>query len=180
MSGTLIFGIFLILIGAGLILKMVFHVDIPVVKIVFGLFIIYLGIRVIAGRNFHSCSIDNKNNDVIFGEASFNKADDWHQNQKNVIFGSSLIDLTSMQIPENTTKHIKINTVFGETKVKIRKDMPVKVKVDAAFAGADLPGGNQTAFGTTYYNNADTTTTSGTLEIEASVVFGALKVIVVE
>lgn len=180
MSCTLTLGIFLILIGAGLVLKMVFHIDIPVVKIIIGLFIIYVGISLIAGRNWRPCHFDNKNNDVIFGEGRFENADDWSQNEKNVIFGSSLIDLTKMEVPVNTTKRIKINTVFGETKVLIRKDMPVKVKVDAAFAGANMPGGNQAAFGTSYYNSADTSSVSGLLEIHASVVFGALKFQVID
>ena len=180
MSCTILWGILLILLGTGLILNLVFHLNIPVFKLMIGLFIVYIGIRIIIGRNIHCCGSHNHRHDVIFGESNFNSFDDWQQNEKNVIFGSAVIDLSKMTLDENKIKHIKINTVFGGTKLKLRKDMPVKIKIDAAFAGSELPGGNQVPFGTSNYSNIDASRTTGYLEIEASVVFGGLKIELVE
>ncbi len=43
-------GLFLIIIGFALIIKYVFDLDIPVVKIVIALFLIFLGIKLLVGR----------------------------------------------------------------------------------------------------------------------------------
>ena len=150
MNCAIIGGIILILIGIGILIKIIFHIDVPIFKILIGLFFLYLGIKIILGKGFHLCSFHKTEHEVIFDEAYMNETD-WKNNEKNVVFGSATIDLTNLELKEDSPTFMKINTVFGHTIVKIRKEMPVKVRVEAAFSGVKLPNGNEAVFGNTYY-----------------------------
>ena len=68
MGAGIFWGIILILIGLGIVIRVVFNIDFPVFKFLVAIFFIFLGLRMMFGSfgivNFH---VDSKN-DVFFGE----------------------------------------------------------------------------------------------------------------
>lgn len=176
MSCSIVWGILLILLGAGLVVKFVFNLDIPVFKIILGVFIIYIGIKVITGGSWNICRFENEKGDVIFGEARINSTDDWPGGERNVIFGASVIDLSKMALGDSTVSgKLKINTIFGSTRLILPKDQPVKIHLETAFAGAMLPDGSKASFGNSIYQSATDSSGKNPIEIHASVVFGSLR-----
>jgi hypothetical protein len=173
MGATFFWGLIFILIGVGLIIKVIFNIDFPVVKFVIAFILIIIGIKVLMGnlgspRNEHTCL-----HDVVFRDAHINGADN---EEYNVVFGKGVFNLTDTVI-NGSPVHIKINTVFGGTIIRVRKDTPVEVRIDAVFAGAQLPNGNSSVFGTTIYQSPGLDKTKNYLQVEANIVFGGCEVI---
>jgi predicted tellurium resistance membrane protein TerC len=54
---NMILGILFLLIGLSILLKAVFHIDIPVVRTAFALFIIYIGFKMLLGGSW--CMVRN-------------------------------------------------------------------------------------------------------------------------
>jgi predicted membrane protein len=176
MSASLIMGIFLILLGLSLVLKMVFHIDFPIFKIAFAGLFIYIGIKVIMGHSFQVFG-DNQDEEVVFfGEKKTERVDDGKQ--YSVIFGGGTYDLSNYTIPAGKDVHIKMNTIFGGSKLILNKNMPVKINSNSVFGGTIMPNGNSSAFGSLEYTSdsiiSDTTTH---LIIESNTVFGGMKIV---
>ncbi|MFW5804059.1 MAG: hypothetical protein ACOCWG_02390 [bacterium] len=169
--GGLFWGIFIIIIGVLIIIKVVFHIDFPIGKLLLGFFFIYLGIRIIIGGNLFKKNT-HTGNDVIFGETSFNKVDD--NLEYNVIFSKGNFDFSSVDL-KNQPVEIKINTVFGSSHIKLPKNTPYRIKVDAVFSGSRLPNGNSISFGSTFYESENFNVDSGYINIKADVVFGGIE-----
>jgi predicted membrane protein len=176
MGSSLFWGIILIIIGLSLVAKVVFNIDFPVFKIVVAFIFIFIGLKIMFGSNtkvFHRHYYNNSN--IVFGETKFEKAK--HGTEYNVVFSKGNFDFREVELnPEGPTR-ITINTVFGGSDILIRHDMPVQVKINAAFAGAHLPNGNTSSFGSTIYSTDSLDTSKPYLEINADVVFGGMNVI---
>jgi len=175
MGGGLILGIILILIGASLIVKAVFHIDIPMVKVIIAFLFIFVGIKILVG-NWDTHVFRSGPNDVILGQATF-----VHEHvvpkEQNIIFGHGTIDFRQVDI-NLLPAEIEINNVFGGCDILIKKELPVKIKIDAAFAGVSLPNENTTVFGSSFYQTSSFDETKPYLLIKANAVFSGLKIIV--
>jgi hypothetical protein len=172
MSSGLFFGLFLILIGFALIIKYVFDLDIPVVRIIIALFFIFIGIRMIVGRSvFYRIHTDENN--VIFNESSF-EGKDLDKNEYNTIFGKSVFDLRNLDSTQ-LNRTIELNTIFGSTLVKINQDLPLKVVAEAVFGAARLPSGDTAVFGKKVYTTRAFDQGKDYLVIKADVVFGSFE-----
>jgi hypothetical protein len=173
MAPGLFWGVLLVLIGLAAIFRVVF--DVNLFGILFAFFLIFVGISMLLGKPwmFRGHHHDEKN--TMFEErAVFDQPKD--NSEYNVIFGRSVYDFTNVQFPDNEPIRIKINTVFGNSVIKISRNTPVKIKSDAVFAGATMPDGNTVAFGTIQYNTDTFGVALNQLIIDAPVVFGALQV----
>ena len=169
----LFIGILLILAGVSIIIRIFFNIDIPVFKLVVAFFFLYIGIRLLTG-DFSAPPFRSGENAVIFGEAQFRGLPDDHE--YTIIFGSARIDLTQVADPE-AIQSLKINTIFGGSELIIRKDQPVRITAEAAFASARLPDNRETSFGKVTYQPGSLPA-DARLEVESHVVFGEFKVIV--
>jgi hypothetical protein len=174
MGGSFFWGLFFILMGLGLVIKVVFNIDFPLFKFLIAFFLIFLGIKILLGNFGFGRFSHPKEDDVVFGERYHSSVE--NGKDYNVIFGKAVFDLTDVEVNECPTK-VKISTVFGGVRVKVKKETPLEIKVDAAFAGAHLPNGNSAAFGTSYYTSPGLDKTQNYLLIEADVVFGGVDVI---
>jgi predicted membrane protein len=141
-------GLLLILIGAALIIKVLFHIEIPVFKVVIAAFFILIGLKILFG-NFHFHKFRNNGNDVIFGEMRIT-ADNLEFPEYNIIFGKGVFDLRNLNL-ENGSQRLKIATVFGGAEIILPENLPVKITSDFVFSGGKLPDGNSTAFGSSTY-----------------------------
>jgi predicted membrane protein len=71
----------------------------------------------------------------------------------------------------------KISTVFGGCQIIIPREVPVRIKADAVFAGAELPDRNTAVFGSTEYQSDNWSADSVGIDIKVEVVFGGVQVI---
>ncbi len=174
MGAGLFWGILIILIGISIIIRVLFNVDFPIFKILLGFLFLYLGLKILTG-SFGFKGFKGEENDVIFGEKIFSEIADEENPEYNVLCGKGTFDFREINLSEKSTK-IKINTVFGGSVIKIKKDTPLKIKADAVFAGAKLPNGNTAAFGTTFYQSENFKEDSNHLFLKVDVVFGGVEV----
>ena len=172
MGFGIFFGILLIFVGISIIIRILFDIDIPVFKLFVALIFLYIGIRLLAG-DFSIQHAKSGENAIFFGETQFKGIP--KDNEYTILFGQATIDLSEEKITGEIQK-LKINTVFGGTELIINETQPVRIKADAAFAGARLPGGNETSFGSAHYESGEPDKEKGFYDIESSVVFGDFKV----
>ena len=173
MGPAIFWGLFLIFIGFALIIKYVFDLDIPVVKIVIALFFICIGIKLLIGKTkfFHT---SKKETDIIFNETRLN-GKDINSSEYNVIFGKLVLDLRDFEVSD-LPKRLEINTIFGATEILINDSLPIHIKVEAVFSGARLPNGNTVAFGDSEYSTSSYNPSDKFLMIKGDVIFGGLEV----
>jgi len=164
----LFWGVLLLLIGLSVILKAVFHIDFPVLRLAFGLFLIFLGLQLVLGR-----SLGCGGRPHAFAESRI--AQPQAEGKYEVLFGKGELDLGGL-VWEGKDASFTSNTVFGSTKIKIPAKLPVLIRASAAFAGAKFPDGNLVSFGEYAYKSKAYKEGKPCLRLKASVVFGELNV----
>ena len=165
LSAGIIWGVLLVLLGLSVIAKAVFHIDIPVFRVLLGLFFIYMGVQIIWGRGFGwggSCA-------RVFTEG---KVQDGEKTREyNIIFGEGTIDLTDVEIKDKTVE-LKANAIFGSSKVKLKSGTPAIVHANTAFGMTRMPNGDGAAVGSLYYKTATYREDKPHLVLEINSVFG--------
>ena len=172
MGAGIFWGVILIIIGLSIILRI--FLDVNVFRIVIASVFILIGIKMLIGRQVFHYHGDDRH--VAFGERIINSAPE-DGTEYSTVFGKTVYDFrNATNFPTGETK-ISVNTVFGETDILLPKDVEVQVKADAAFANAMMPNGNTISFGSTMYDS-DVSDTGNfpRVKINASVVFGNLKI----
>jgi cell wall-active antibiotic response 4TMS protein YvqF len=173
MGTGIIWGILLVLVGFGLIIKVVFNVDFPLFKIIFALFIIYLGLKLLFGSFNIDFNFRGNANDVIFAESVFFDIDD--REEYNIVFGKGVFDLRDYNLLPGKNK-LKVNTLFAGTKIILPKDISVRIKAESVFGNSSLPDGSNTGFGSTYYTSENFDESKDHLVIYTDVVFGGVDI----
>lgn len=173
MGAGLFWGILLILIGLGVVIRVVFNINFPLVKFVIAFFFIFIGIKILLG-NFNFGYGNVGANTTIFSESKVDGPKEEFK-EYNVIFGSSVIDLRNIDLTKGS-KEIEINTIFGSTILKVDKETPIKIKSDVVFASAKLPSEEVSAFGNGRYESDSFSKDSNHIYIKADIIFGELKV----
>ncbi|HSH51137.1 MAG TPA: LiaF domain-containing protein [Bacteroidales bacterium] len=173
MGAGLFWGILLILVGLGIVIRVVFNIDFPLIKFIIAFFFIFIGIKILIG-NYNFSNGDTDEYTTIFSESKMQGLDE-NFKEYNVIFGSTIIDLRDIDLAKGS-KEIKINTIFGSSVIKLDENTPVKIKADAAFASAKLPNGNTSAFGSGQYENKLFRKDTNHIFIKGDVVFGSLEI----
>ncbi len=173
MAPGLFWGVLLVLIGLAAIFRVVF--DVNLFGVLFALFLIFVGISLLAGKPWMKHR-QKSENDIMFEERSI-RDQPRDNTEYNVIFGKSVYDFRDLQFPDNQPMKIKINTIFGQTMIRIRKSTSVKIKSDAVFASAAMPDGNSVAFGSIQYATDSFAVNLNHLFIDAPVVFGSIEVV---
>lgn len=158
----------LVLLGISIIIKVAFHIDIPVFKIVVGLVLIYLGARLLwtsfGGCRWASYSVRCEKTASQDGN---------YRSYKNV-FGEEDVDLTDVTV-KNSDVVVDIETVFGSTEVRIDPSVPTEFSVDAVFGNASIPGLPGVNFGSRVLGNKALKEGKPRLKIRAKVVFGNIE-----
>lgn len=173
MGAGIFWGIVLILIGLGLVIKIVFNIDFPIFRFIVAFFFILLGIKMLIG-DFGVLKHHHRHGDVIFNERKIHGRV-VGQEEYNVVFGKAEIDLRDIELKPGRNR-LEINAVFGSANVILNKDVPVKIKSDVAFGGISLPDGDTGGFGSSTFVS-DTLDENGTyLYIKASAVFGNMNI----
>ena len=174
MSTSLFWGIIMILIGLSIIIKIVFHIDFSIFRVLLAFLLIYLGIKLFMGKDFSFFTNKSTEQSVVFGERTITKIEDGKE--YNVVFGGGKIDLRTMTFPDSAKVHVKINTVFGGTQIFMNKDVAVEINAHTVFGGTKLPDNQVSAFGDAYYKSDTTHQHKALVIIEANTVFGGTQI----
>jgi predicted membrane protein len=172
--GFLFSGIFwgaiLILLGLTLILKVLFHVDIPLFRIIFAFILIYLGVRLLVGSSlFGKCNSGN----AVFRDTKVST--EFLSNDYDVVFGKANID-ASGPLKNQSGEILKLDVVFGGAQIKISRDVPTIIKASSVFGNVQFPDGSNVSFGDGIYKNAAFSDTTAYRRLEVDVVFGGVEV----
>lgn len=171
---TFLSGLFFILIGLEILLKLFFHISLPLFRILFALLFIYLGVCMLTGRRVfwgtHAGCCGNKSE--VFGSYNENYKDkETSGGRVSIVFGEKNLDLTGLKI-KGEKASFKLDCVFGDIKVTLDKGIPVRITGNSAFGLVELPGSNKVAFGENKYESPGFTAGKPYIEINASAVFG--------
>ncbi len=167
-------GVVLIIFGISVVLKSLFHIDIPIFRLFIAFIFIYIGIKIIMGDKILKSKTTER--DVLFSEAEF-KYDQEKIKEYNIIFGSGKIDLTNIgELTED--KIIRINTIFGGGNLILKKNTPFRLKTSVAFGGISFPEGEAIYFGEKEVKTGEKTQYH--VDIILNVVFGGFRIFYVE
>jgi hypothetical protein len=151
MGGSVLFGLFFVLFGISILLRIFFGLNIPLVRTAFALFIVYIGIRMLVGGDWgiRANWARKDSHNVTFDHSDFT-FEPSARNHYSTVFGSSTVDLRNAAA-ENKDLEIHVSTVFGETKVIVDSSKPYSIRANAAFGEVKMPNDNMVAFGTLNY-----------------------------
>jgi hypothetical protein len=168
----LFIGVLIILLGLGIIVNVIFHIHIPIFKILFGLILIFIGLKMIFGSWISFPPYQGRSGNVIFHERTY-RGFSGDSKEYNAVFGKAVVDLRDIELKEKVTR-IKINAVFGSADVILNEATPVRIKADAVFGGVQLPENITGAFGTSTYQSKNFNENQNYLVIEAASVFAGV------
>jgi predicted membrane protein len=174
MGHSLFWGLLLVVLGLSLILRIVFNVDFPIFKIFVAFVFIFFGFKILFGsfgNKIHFEKVGEK--EIIFGERNFSEFEE--NGEYSTVFGKSTFDFRGYDL-KGEKRRLKLSTVFGGTEIKLDKNLPVRIRVESAFAGAELPNGNSAAFGSTTYESPSFNSDNPYLDLRLEVVFGGIEV----
>lgn len=159
-------GILLIGIGILLILKYQFKLNISMPRIIIGVLFIAMGVSALMGG-----FVVKNRSDMFFSDGKVEIVDP--EKEYNVVFGNMVIDLSTISIDE-LRDNIQINTIFGNTLIKVNPEIPTVIKISSAFGSGNTPDGSTIVFGDHTYRTGEGTPA---LVIEANVVFGKIDIV---
>jgi hypothetical protein len=168
----LFIGVLVILLGLGIIVNVIFHIHIPIFKVLFGLILIFIGLKIIFGSTISFPSYQGKAGNVIFQERAY-RGFPGDSKEYNAVFGKVVVDLRGIELKEKVTQ-IKVNAVFGGAEVILSDTTAVRIRADAVFGGVQLPENSAGAFGTSFYQSKNFDENQNYLLIEGSSVFGGI------
>lgn len=166
MINSMMWGISLIILGLLLIIKTIFGITIPVVRVAIGALFMYAGITLITGIGSYS---SKQTRYIMFKQETVRI----HQPYRsyNVLFGNGVIDLSIVPIKKYT--QVDINVLFGLCVVKLSAQTPTKIHAESFLGGLQLPDESVLNWGKKRY----IFTGNGShplLEVNAKAVFGNL------
>jgi predicted membrane protein len=181
-------GLFFIAVGVLFLVNYVFGIHLPVFRILFALFLIYLGVSFLFGSFGVKLSTKFSATDhvAIFSKSEFEfkeseiggqKVEESQQEDKRhfqTVFGHSKLDLSARQ--DLKGQKLRLTTVFGQTRILVKKGTPLWVDSTTVFGSTHLPGENFNAFGEFKYRSPGVTEKAQALNIQTEVVFGELSV----
>jgi predicted membrane protein len=170
LSSAAFWGVIIVLIGLSIILREIFHINIPFVRIVFGILLIYWGIKMISG-GFGSRW--KSNNDVVFNEGKVHY--DGDKKDYSIVFGNGTIDLFKIDAPTSRRK-IEVNVVFGHGNLIVNDSIPMKIKMTAVFGSAEAPGKTANGFGESIYTTSAYNENDPYILVDATTVFGKTEI----
>ena len=158
----LFWGIIVIALGAAILIKNIFNLDFPVIKVVFGVALILIGLKVLVFRGPDKrCETGDKNN-VVFGERKMYYSTD--NTEYNAVFSSTVLDLT--KFAKSNEGMIKVSCVFGNMKIIINQQTKLIIDSDVVFGSISNPD-----------ENTVSDSNQIILKMKADAVFGNIKIV---
>lgn len=166
MISSMIWGVALILLGLSLIIKTIFGISIPFLRILIGILFLYAGISLITGLDSYS---NKQVRTIIFKKDELQVQ--YPYRSYNILFANGIIDLSLLQLTQATT--IDINVLFGLGVIRVSSKIPTAIYAESFVGGLQLPDETIINWGKKrYFIGADKH--SALLHLNAKAVFGNL------
>ena len=140
LSSGIFWGFIVILFGVGILLKSVFHVNIPFFKILIGIIVILFGVSII----FNAINSTRRNN-TVFREYNFNSGT--IEKEYNIVFSKAAMDISNFDFSNYNGEFIKINSVFSSSEIYLSRNFEYEIRADSVFGVVRLPNGESVSFG---------------------------------
>ena len=160
-------GCFIVLLGVAVVLKAVFHIDLPIFSIFWGLFLVAVGVSLIMGGRLVGKGI-RSDSAIVFGsgELRYEPA----ITEYSVVFSSGRTDLG--KAPEGGSG-LKVNAVFARNEVILPAKIDALLVIHTAFGATTLPDGSDAShFGETSWRTKPGAKGAPKWRIEINTVFG--------
>ncbi len=165
-TGSIFWGLYLIIVGSLFLLRQYFQMNIPVFRLALGAFLIMAGLSFLFG-NFQF----GGNNDVFFsdgGTLTVQKSGEY-----NVVFGSRTVDVSRLE-PNDATYRVEVNTIFSSSVIYLDPDVSYRISGSSAFGSITFPDGHTVSFGEGKQTGGEGTKLQ--LDLELSTVFGRTEI----
>lgn len=181
---SMFWAIAFIVLGSVMLLNYALGINLPAIRILFSVGIIYLGVSMLFGGFNIKLNRVSTANEAIFSESKFtlNLADDKEEADANdkdqkfqTVFGNGELDLSDVDFSKGSV-NVRLDTVFGETRLIVKKGTNVRLTTDTVFGSTNLPKGNKSILGKFTYD-LGANENAPTINVKANVVFGSLEVI---
>jgi energy-coupling factor transporter transmembrane protein EcfT len=166
-TGSVVFGIILLILGIILLLANIFGFKINFFRLFPGVILLILGIIIIFGQF-------GGRHEVIFDRKTIDLNEPYIE--KNIIFAEGEINLNDLEQLESGKK-MKINVIFGSGKLVLNPEISTVVNASTVFGSLELPQRTVNFIGSTNYRFGDFQPEQPFLDIEINVIFGQLKTI---
>ena len=169
LSSGIFWGFIVILFGVGILLKSVFHVNIPFFKILIGIIVILFGVSIIFN------AINSRRNNTVFGEYNFNF---WTiEKEYNIVFSKGVFNFTNFNFSNYNGEFIKINSAFSKSEIYLSRNFEYEIRADSVFGVVSLPNGESVSFGNiARLENAENSGLKR-INLHVSSVFGETKIL---
>ena len=169
LSSGIFWGFIVILFGVGILLKSVFHVNIPFFKILIGIIIIFFAISFIVG------AMSQRKSEAIFRDYNFNFVT--IEKEYNIVFSKSVFDFTNFNFSNYNGEFIKINSAFSKSEIYLSRNFEYEIRADSVFGVVSLPNGESVSFGNiARLENAENSGLKR-INLHVSSVFGETKIL---
>ena len=169
LSSGIFWGFVVILFGVGILLKSVFHVNIPFFKILIGIIIIFFGISFIVD------AMSQRKSEAIFRNYNFNFGT--IEKEYNIVFSKGVFDFTNFNFSNYNGEFIKINSAFSKSEIYLSRNFEYEIRADSVFGVVSLPNGESVSFGNiARLENAENSELKR-INLHVSSVFGETKIL---
>ena len=138
LSSGIFWGFVVILFGIGILLKSVFHINIPFFKIFVGIVVILFGISIIFD------AINSRKRESVFGDYNFKSG--FIEKEYNIIFSKAAMDVANLDFSNYNGEFIKINSVFSSSEIYLSRDFQYEIRAESAFGTVRMPNGENVSF----------------------------------
>ena len=168
LSSGIFWGFIIILFGIGILLKSVFHINIPFFKILVGIIVILFGISII----FNAI---NSRKTAVFGDYNFKSG--FVEKEYNIVFSKASMDVANFDFSNYNGEFIKINSVFSSTEIYLSRNFEYEIRADSAFGVVRLPNGEGVSFGNIARLENTENSELKRINLHVSSVFGEVKIL---
>lgn len=162
-------GAFIVLLGVAVVLKAVFHVDLPVFSIFWGLFLIAIGVSLVLGGRMVGKGI-RSDSAIVFGSGEL--AYEPSTTEYSMVFSSGRTDLGKAPAA-GAPPTLKVNAIFAQNEVILSDKVDALLVIHTAFGATTLPDGSYAShFGETSWRTKAASKSAPKLRIEINTVFG--------
>ena len=168
LSSGIFWGFIIILFGIGILLKSVFHINIPFFKILVGIIVILFGISII----FNAI---NSRKTAVFGDYNFKSG--FGEKEYNIAFSKASMDVANFDFSNYNGEFIKIDSVFSSTEIYLSRNFEYEIRADSAFGVVRLPNGESVSFGNIVRLENTENSELKRINLHVSSVFGEVKIL---
>ncbi|OQA36129.1 MAG: hypothetical protein BWY54_00221 [Candidatus Dependentiae bacterium ADurb.Bin331] len=170
-SSEIFWGTLIIIFGVSVLIKAIFGIDLPLIRIIFGGLLIYLGVSMVTSFNKKSDTRTIWFSSFSSSQQSIKQPikDDYR-----VAFSSIRIDLRSVPADQLPPK-ITIDAHCSSVHLITNPDVPTIININASFASTKLPNNDTVSVGNSVYMTHDQTI-KPELEVNANLVMSNFEI----